>query len=833
MKDPWQKSPTPYETLKLDQAASPDDVKKAFKAAFGGKISPRTLAEASKILQDPLERAMVDILLYPDEAITAVDAALLADATPLLSQRADYYLRFHNYLVQEFGDSVRLHALTVYLYWTVEAIEEGKLATIGGKTPDDRAVAPFNTEEIWKYLIACWSALQTDEFYLADLVKRYPGLTVEALMARLENYLVNRINHWAESYKQQNATADYQRLVSLEAALRAETSGARHLAAARVGFRDSKNQYHRGHYGRLMLDRIKAIDKFRTLLDSMLHDKPGDPLLRELLDELSTSAELINLLKNHQYDKVIETIRGYPADAQADCDILKILTQACLEKGKLLLEQGQWSEAFTLWEEAHEKLGVEKELARNLETAVAEAVSPKVAGLIQSDPDQAHQLLSLAEDHDLLTGRLRDQLADLLSNEAIREINNLTAANSADSKLAPSTRIKKLQASLKKLKKAVSLGSAKAKENLPLAEKILESFKAEQNGSKIKASLDKADALAKAGSYSQAITLLDSLRPNISEAEKPQLDQLIASVYNSWGVSELNRIQSELSKSLEQRDKQEPSTLVVTLFQYIKEVVTAKGYLQKAHDLNKTNQTISNNLQAAVNLESQLYAAISQQGSGSTGRSPAKSPTPKTRPPKPARSSRGSRGTSYSGKKTAGNSHGCLIFFIIVVLVVAGISVGNAIIRKQKEKPISELISQVATFATINAEFTGEGYPIASPTRYFLVQNKDTDKNLDESSEYSELYFELPEEMRATTPDNLNTLVQIERHQDSVGHYTDGAVALQWNYDVTVIDYVTSEVVASEQFTGSQPPATKSHSGSASGSKPTSEVVEYLKDLAQ
>lgn len=835
MKDPWQKTITPYEILHLGQTATRDDIMKAFKAAFGVTRNTKALAEAHKLLQEPLERAMVDLLIYPDDLIRAFEPELLTDPAPLAANRPDYYLKLHKYLNADFADSRRLHGLTIFLFWTAEAIEENRLAELAGSPADDRAVIRFDRADIWKYLVAGWAALQTDSTYLEQLIQAYPGLTVEALATRLENHLINKINHWAEQSKQAGAMDDYQRMVSLEASFRTELSGARHLAAARVGYNDKQGQYHRGHFGRLMLDRLGAVRQFRELIESMLQKKPGDPLLLELLDELSAQADLIQMLKNKQYDKVIETIQTYPETAYADVEIVRTYEKACLEKGKLLLEQGQWADAFAIWKDAQDKLGLEKDLARTLQEAIVETVSTKVAVLSKSDPPKAIELLEQAEKHGLLAGRLRDQFGEILALQAIHDINDLTNPEGAGKRLAPKTIARRLDMAVKKLEKAAGLGSKTAADNLVQARQILTNARAAQNGTKIKDAVDEAMSATKLGNYSAAIQKLEDLRGLITADEQKKLDEIIASVYNSWGVSELNRIQGAIQDQSKRPASTDQYAVILAYLTWASETVDARKHIQKACDLDRTNSTFAANLKAAQNLESQLTSAISQAGGGGGTARPAPGKPGQPSKPAPARKPPTSKASKpYKAKKsTVGQKKpsGCLIAFILIALVVAGISIANGVSRNQKEKKIQDLITLVPTLARMTP-VSDARIDLELPTRYFIVQNKKENQPLLQSSEYSSLYFDLPDNLKATTPTDLNTVVQIYREQRDVGNYTDGGDALQWIYQITVVDYATGRLVDATTLTGSEPPQSKSSRGDASGSEPRSDALDYLKELA-
>jgi hypothetical protein len=100
-----------------------------------------------------------------------------------------------------------------------------------------------------------------------------------------------------------------------------------------------------------------------------------------------------------------------------------------------------------------------------------------------------------------------------------------------------------------------------------------------------------------------------------------------------------------------------------------------------------------------------------------------------------------------------------------------------------------------------------------------------------EEGEIDDIYFSLPEELRATKPENVGTIVWLEWGEDNIGSYTDGEDATVITCDVTIIDKSTATVVAERNFRGSIPPNPKRSGEDGTGSMPIDEIVAYLKTL--
>lgn len=93
------------------------------------------------------------------------------------------------------------------------------------------------------------------------------------------------------------------------------------------------------------------------------------------------------------------------------------------------------------------------------------------------------------------------------------------------------------------------------------------------------------------------------------------------------------------------------------------------------------------------------------------------------------------------------------------------------------------------------------------------------------------LYFDLPADLRASTPAEVGTIVWMHRQASQVGYYTKGGGAHQWRCDLKVIDRTTSTLLAEKTFWGSDPPRSKTDSGDAYGSFPSGEIIGYLSGL--
>ena len=92
-------------------------------------------------------------------------------------------------------------------------------------------------------------------------------------------------------------------------------------------------------------------------------------------------------------------------------------------------------------------------------------------------------------------------------------------------------------------------------------------------------------------------------------------------------------------------------------------------------------------------------------------------------------------------------------------------------------------------------------------------------------------YYELPGNLRATTPEDVGTVLWLDCTTRAVGTYTSGGAARQWFCDVTLIDLSIPAIIGETSFAGSEPPRTTTKSSGETGSFPAKEIVDYLESL--
>jgi hypothetical protein len=107
-----------------------------------------------------------------------------------------------------------------------------------------------------------------------------------------------------------------------------------------------------------------------------------------------------------------------------------------------------------------------------------------------------------------------------------------------------------------------------------------------------------------------------------------------------------------------------------------------------------------------------------------------------------------------------------------------------------------------------------------------------TFQNETEGYKFSSVYLDLPSDRRASTPDEVSTVVLLDYDLAKVG---SSARVFRWTCQVTIIDLVTNAISGQmKNFTG-DPPTTISRrdAGDEAGDKPDKQILNYLSRLRQ
>ena len=164
-------------------------------------------------------------------------------------------------------------------------------------------------------------------------------------------------------------------------------------------------------------------------------------------------------------------------------------------------------------------------------------------------------------------------------------------------------------------------------------------------------------------------------------------------------------------------------------------------------------------------------------------------------------------------------NQGCVVLVIIIALIAGGVYGVRSCRQGSQTKPFLSHMSEYTFFPTLKESSSSTGITGKAITI-------DKIKN-----EIDDTFFDLPTELKASTPEEVGTVVWVSCNEHIAGTYVSGSKAYVQTCDVTVIEKSTASIVGKRTLSGDQPPQTKSYSGDWHGSKPKSEIVDYIKSL--
>jgi hypothetical protein len=178
-----------------------------------------------------------------------------------------------------------------------------------------------------------------------------------------------------------------------------------------------------------------------------------------------------------------------------------------------------------------------------------------------------------------------------------------------------------------------------------------------------------------------------------------------------------------------------------------------------------------------------------------------------------------------------GRLAGCGVLAVILVLIGVGFAVYQGVVAIMHSGFSGPFKAQMAAYLAAPQEAPAagaeEGPKTPGPAKGKMVVLDLKTKDFD-----WDVTAELPPELKAAKPEEVGTVVQTNWAKTQVQPgYDNGASAYIQECDVVVIDLASRAVIAKQHFQGSDPPQQIEDSSEGVGSKPTQEVVSYLKGL--
>jgi hypothetical protein len=173
------------------------------------------------------------------------------------------------------------------------------------------------------------------------------------------------------------------------------------------------------------------------------------------------------------------------------------------------------------------------------------------------------------------------------------------------------------------------------------------------------------------------------------------------------------------------------------------------------------------------------------------------------------------------------NSQNTYSLIVLGVLVVVGLGVAGYIglNESQKAQTAAAFEARLTEYTSMPAPPSGSVRDGKALPRMITIDWK--------ARKVDRIYFDLPKELRAETPDDVLTVVWLQWGEERVEEYEGGGWACRHLCTVTVFDKASKKVVAQESFIGGEPPRmTNTPAGSNDyGDKPTDKIVFFLNGI--
>jgi hypothetical protein len=119
----------------------------------------------------------------------------------------------------------------------------------------------------------------------------------------------------------------------------------------------------------------------------------------------------------------------------------------------------------------------------------------------------------------------------------------------------------------------------------------------------------------------------------------------------------------------------------------------------------------------------------------------------------------------------------------------------------------------------------------ANTKKYYLL-GKILPYNV-KSKKIDRIYFSLPKATQTKNPEEITTIMLIDRHKSSCGKYSSGMIAYQQHIDIVFINRAIQEIINYQFFEGSRPPQILPGTrkiGANYGSNPEKDAIKYIQE---
>ena len=431
MKDPLQRTLTPYEVLDLEPSSLID--KKRIESGFKKNFNKKGAREARTILNDPVKRLLVDVFMYSDNSLGLMAPEVNINPEHLIKNRTTIARSWNKSQKKYFPYYPITHMIAVFWYWWL-IYEEERLWSDQNNKDFDKIHGmpdPPPVDEIWRDTISNWTTLiNCDEFWNTWIAKKsiYGNIQdksafIGKIKKSIEKKIKNHIHNFSEKYRLSGNIDETERFRNYSLLFSAEKKSSEEISKSGIS-KSIKGKDYFYTSGRMLLERLNILKDFQNLLEIRIKSDPDNNKLQIVRSGLSPLGKIHILAENGEFAKALVELSSLPDSLQSGEEFISLKSDLTYKKGKQFLSIGKWEEAINIWKTALN----EGALKDPYPDSIVDLIKEKSNAARKRDPDKAiHMLESLIEiiPNEILTKNLSSIFLDRgikKMNEALKKI---------------------------------------------------------------------------------------------------------------------------------------------------------------------------------------------------------------------------------------------------------------------------------------------------------------------------------------------------------------------------------------------------------------------------
>ena len=187
-------------------------------------------------------------------------------------------------------------------------------------------------------------------------------MSIGRLSSKLETHFKNLFENYAKRYREadREASADLFKDRLLQFVTEVDTGRSLFKERLKVSA-GIESVYLCG--GKLFLERVGLLEAALGEVGRAQEDDPQNKGLKSLALSLSEFGSIALLMQNKDYDAALKLLEALPAAQKREAEAVRLMINACLERGRMYFEANEFDDAFRLWKRASRLCGLDKKKA--------------------------------------------------------------------------------------------------------------------------------------------------------------------------------------------------------------------------------------------------------------------------------------------------------------------------------------------------------------------------------------------------------------------------------------------------------------------------------------